>query len=186
MVPLGWIGEVGNSAGPAIKKWLSLGQGWCIFWWSASQCMSDVVPVLGPPINSRLGDGWNLCTQLPPILRRQGWLSRARYDMGFHSSSETPVSRKCATTTGAVDSEGLIVVKESIAMKRRGAPWRLPKFEYIFSLASASFSATMSRVYGCSFFRDLNDPVALKAFMTLATSGHDLTSTARKLLVVRR
>jgi len=25
---LGWIGEVGNSAGPAIRKWLSFGQGW--------------------------------------------------------------------------------------------------------------------------------------------------------------
>ena len=123
---------------------------------------------------------------LPDYPRGSGpnWLGPAVKRV--YSSSETPVSRKCATTTGAVDSEGLIVVKESIAMKRRGAPWRLPKFEYIFSLASASFSATTSRVYGCSFFRDLNDPVALKAFMTLATSGHDLTSTARKLLVVGR
>ena len=90
--------------------------------------MSDVVPVLGPPISSRLGDGWNLCTLLPPNMRQQGRLSTPRYGEN-HSSSEISLPRKCAMTTGAVDFEGLMVFNESIDTKRRGVPWRLPKFE---------------------------------------------------------
>ena len=63
-----------------------------------------------------------------------------------YSSSERPLSLKWATTTGALDSEGLIEFKESMITKRRGVPCRLPKFENIRSLASASFSATTSIV----------------------------------------
>ena len=73
VVPLGWIGEVGNSAGPAIRKWLSFGQGWWIWSWEESQCISEVVPVFGPPMSSRLGEGWNLCTPEPQKCRRGGW-----------------------------------------------------------------------------------------------------------------
>ena len=75
---------------------------------------------------------------------------------------------------------------ESTMTKRRGVPWRLPKLENILSIASSSFSATRSSVYGGSVFLDLNVPVALNAFMARATRGHNLTSTARKCLVVGR
>jgi len=54
-VPLGWIGAVGNSAAPAIKKWLSLGHGWKMESWSRSQCIKEVVPVFGPPMRSKFG-----------------------------------------------------------------------------------------------------------------------------------
>ncbi len=63
-----------------------------------------------------------------------------------HSSSEILSPRKCATTTGAVEFEGFIDSIESMETNRRGVPCRLPKFEYTLSIASASFSATISRV----------------------------------------
>ena len=39
------------------------------------------------------------------------------------------VSRKCAITRGSVELVGSISDIESIFMKRRGVPWRLPKLE---------------------------------------------------------
>ena len=69
-------------------------------------------------------------------------------------------------------------------MKRRGTPWRLPKFENIRFSASVSSSATKSRVNGWSLLPDRNVPLALYAFMARATRGDDLTSTARNCLVV--
>ncbi len=75
-----------------------------------------------------------------------GLLSPLRNLVMVYSSSERALSRKWATTTGAVDLEGLIDSKELIMMNLREVPWRLPKFENTRSLASASLSATTSRV----------------------------------------
>ena len=81
-------------------------------------------------------------------LTSMGTMSRvalnAALRIGIHSSSEKVVSRKWATTIGAVDSEGDISSRLLIDTKRRGTPWRLPKLEYMRCLASSSFRATRS------------------------------------------
>lgn len=109
----------------------------------------------------------------------RGLLSPLRNMVRDYSSSETALSRKCATTTGAVELDGLIVSNDSMRTKRRDVPWRLPKLEKTRFLASVSSSATRSRLNGWSLLLERNVPLALYAFMARATRGDDLTSTAR-------